>query len=125
MVSNEKLTSFLLILTAICLTVTGELFLKSGMNRVGVVGLDRLLSTVGRVIGTPQVWVGFAFIAAGACFWLAAISRAQLSWAYPILSLGYVLVLLFSRIALSEPVGWVRWVGTAVIMTGVYLVFRS
>lgn len=125
MVSNEKLISFLLIITAICLTVSGELFLKSGMNRVGVVGLDRLLSTVTRILRTPHVWVGFAFVAAGACFWLAAISRANLSWAYPILSLGYILILLFSRIVLVEPVGWIRWLGTAIIMTGVYLVFRS
>jgi drug/metabolite transporter (DMT)-like permease len=125
MVSNEKLTSFLLILTAICLTVSGELFLKNGMNRGGIVGLDRLLSTAGRILGTPQIWAGFAFVAAGACFWLAAISRSNLSWAYPILSLGYILVLLFSRIVLAEPVGWIRWVGTAIIMTGVYLVFRS
>ena len=125
MVSNEKLISFLLILAAICLTVTGELFLKSGMNRVGVVGLDRLLATVDRMLRTPQLWAGLAFVAVGACFWLAAISRAHLSWAYPILSLGYILVLLFSRIVLAEPVGWIRWVGTAIIMTGVYLVFRS
>ncbi len=125
MVSNQKLVSFLLILTAICLTVSGELFLKSGMNRVGIVTLDRLLAVAGRLVRTPQVWAGFALVAAGACFWLAAISRAQLSWAYPILSLGYILILFFSRVVLSEPVGWVRWVGTAVIMAGVYLVFRS
>jgi multidrug transporter EmrE-like cation transporter len=125
MVSNEKLNSFLLVLTAICLTVSGELFLKSGMNRVGPVLFDRLGETIGRIARTPRVWGGFGFIGAGACFWLAAISRAPLSWAYPILSLGYVMILLFSRIALGEPVSWVRWLGTAVIVGGVYLVFRS
>ncbi len=125
MVPQQRLIAFLLVACAVCLTVTGELFLKSGMNRVGPVGLANLGATVARVAGTPHVWAGFSFIGAGALLWLTAISRAPLSWAYPILSMGYVLILLFSRIVLNEPVSWVRWIGTAVIITGVYLVFRS
>lgn len=125
MVPHERLTSFLLVLGAICFTVTGELFLKSGMNRVGPVSLGDLVSAATRVAHTSQIWAGFAFIGAGALLWLSALSRAQPSWAYPLLSLGYVLVLIFSRVILSEPVSWSRWLGTLVIITGVYLVFRS
>ena len=125
MVPQERLTSFLLVCCAICLTVTGELFLKSGMNRVGPVMIHDLVASAARVVQTSQIWVGFGFIGAGALLWLSALSRAQLSWVYPILSLGYVLVLIFSRIILSEPVSWSRWLGTAVIIAGVYLVFRS
>ena len=125
MVPQERLTSFLLVCGAICLTVTGELFLKSGMNRVGPITIHDLVASAARVVQTSQIWTGFGFIGAGALLWLSALSRAQLSWAYPILSLGYVLVLIFSRILLSEPVSWSRWLGTAVIIAGVYLVFRS
>ncbi len=125
MVPGERLTPFLLVACAVCLTVTGELFLKSGMNRVGVVSFDRLAATFMRVAGTPQIWIGFLFAAGGAALWLAALSRAPLSWAYPILSLGYVLVLVFSRIVLGETVPAARWIGTLVIIGGVWLVFRS
>lgn len=125
MVPTERLTPFLLVAVAICLTVTGELFLKSGMNRVGVVSADRLAASIVRAAGTPQIWVGFFFVFAGAMLWLTALSRAPLSWAYPILSLGYVLVLLFSKLALGESVPMMRWVGTLIIIGGVWLVFRS
>ena len=125
MVPQEKLTAFLLVAGAVCLTVTGELFLKSGMNRIGPVVLAALSSTAARVVQVPQVWIGFGFIGCGALLWLAAISRVDLSWAYPILSLGYLLVLVFSRIILGEPVSPIRWIGTAVIVLGVYLLFRS
>lgn len=125
MVPSERLTPFLLVACAVCLTVTGELFLKSGMNRVGIVAIDRLAASVLRAAATPQIWVGFSFVFAGAMLWLTALSRAPLSWAYPILSLGYVIVLLFSKIVLGESVPLMRWAGTLIIIGGVWLVFRS
>ena len=125
MVPFQKLNAFLLVVCAVCLSVTGELFLKSGMNRVGPVGFKAILSALVRIAGTPQIWVGFLFLSGGAALWLAALSRAPLSWAYPILSLGYILILLFSGVFLGEPVSPLRWIGTAIIICGVWLVFRS
>jgi len=125
MAPHERLSAFGLILCAIAMTVTGELFLKSGMNRVGPVSLLQLLPGLARAASIPQVWIGCGCIGSGAVLWLVAISRVPLSWAYPILSLGYILVLLFSRVILEEPVPAIRWLGTVLILLGVFLVFRS
>lgn len=125
MVPQERLGALTLVLCAVCLTVTGELFLKSGINRVGLITFSTLVESIGRMARTPQIWTGFGFIGCGAGFWLVALSRAPLSWAYPILSLGYVLVLVFSRLALGETVSPLRWAGTLIILLGVALVFRS
>ena len=125
MATHDRLTAFLLVAAAICLTVTGELFLKSGMNRVGAVNMHDLLATIRRAVALPQIWVGFGFVFGGAMIWLSAISRAPLSWAYPILSLGYVLILVLSRLFLGETVPLTRWLGTLIIVAGVWLVFRS
>ena len=125
MVPQERLIALGLVLAAVCLTVTGELFLKSGMNRVGPIALGSLLFSAQKIVRTPEVWAGFSFIGGGALFWLAAISRAPLSWAYPILSIGYLLVLFFSRLVLAEPVSPARWIGTLIIILGVFLVYRS
>jgi len=105
--------------------VTGETFLKTGMNRVGTVGMSGLLQSVGRVIGTPQIWFGFFFVFAGALLWLVVLSRVALSWAYPMLSLGYILVLVLSKFVLGEHVSPIRWFGTLIIIAGVWLVYRS
>lgn len=116
---------FFIVITAICFSVSGELLLKSGMNSVGVLGFSNFWPTLGKVIGNPRILGGFGLVGIGAVFWLAAISRAPLSWAYPMLSIGYLLILLFSAIALKEPVAPLRWVGALVICLGIVLVFRS
>lgn len=121
--ATARALGFLLI--AICLSVTGELLLKHGMNRIGVLHLPNLLATVPRLLRNPFVVGGFLSIGVGAVFWLAAISRVDLSYAYPMLSIGYVLVLLFSALVLKENVTWIRWIGALIICLGVYLISRT
>lgn len=116
---------FLLIVVAVCFSVTGELLLKSGMNQIGVLSFANLIPTLGRILVHPRLLGGFACFALGAGFWLAAISRVPLSWAYPMLAMGYVLILLFSAILLREPVSLLRWSGVLLICVGMILVFRS
>ncbi len=123
------LKPFLLILVAIFMSVTAELLLKSGMdvirNEIGVLGLSNLVPGLKRIITSPRILGGFGFFGIGALFWLAALSRVSLSWAYPMLSIGYILVLLFSAIVLREQVSMLRWAGVLVICLGIALVGRS
>lgn len=125
MSSPPTLRAIGLLMIAICLTVTGELLLKNGMNRLGALHLSSLLPMIPRMVRSPFIMGGFAFIAGGAVFWLAVISRVDLSFAYPMLSIGYILVLLFSTVFLKEHVNTVRWIGALVIILGVYLITRS
>lgn len=118
-------TAFLLVLTAVCFSVTGELLLKEGMNRVGILTLSTLGPALGRMLRTWPLYAGLGSVAIGAAFWLAALSRVDLSWAYPLLAIGYVLILLFSTLILREPVSVIRWIGAALIVVGVILVSRS
>ncbi|MBM3318326.1 MAG: EamA family transporter [Candidatus Eisenbacteria bacterium] len=118
-------TPLALVLVAVCFSVTGELFLKEGMARVGVVTLPALGQAAARMVRTWQLFAGLGSIGVGAAFWLAALSRVDLSWAYPLLAIGYVLILLFSALILREQVSAVRWLGAALIIIGVILVSRS
>lgn len=118
-------SAFLLVVIAILFSVSGELLLKAGMNDLGVLTFQNLGAMLRRMIQHPKIIGGFAGFGTGAIFWLAAISRVNLSWAYPMLSLGYVLVLLFSSLILKEHVGMARWMGAVVIVLGVYLISRS
>lgn len=119
------LKPFLLVVIAICFSVSGELLLKSGMNQIGIVTLAGLWTTLGKIVTHPRILAGFGLFGIGAVFWLAALSRVNLSWAYPMLSLGYILVLLFSMLVLKETIAPLRWAGVALICAGVVLVFRS
>jgi len=114
---------FLTLLLAICLTVVGELLLKAGMNHVGLFSFrwEVLL----RTFTNWQVLAGFAFIFAGSIFWLVVISRIELSVAYPMLGLSYVMTVIASWLFLNERLTWQKVVGSLVICLGVALVSRT
>ena len=57
--------------------------------------------------------------------WIVALSRVEVSIAYPMLSLGYVANALLAMWLFGEAVSLQRWVGIAVILVGVALVARS
>ena len=116
-----------LLFVAILLTVTGELMLKHGMNQHGVleVELGTVLTTFFRVFSNPFIFFGFVFIFSGSLFWLAVISRVPLSFAYPMLSSSYVLVVFASWLFLGERLTVERIAGVFIIIVGVSLVFRS
>lgn len=124
---RKRLLPYILIFIAVVLTVTGELFLKHGMNQHGVLDLapSTLLPTLWTVFTNRFVLIGFCFIFSASVFWLSAISRIHLSVAYPMLSTGYIIVVLASAVLFGEPLTWVRLLGVAVIMGGITLVFQG
>ena len=121
------LRPFLLLVVAILFSVSGELLLKDGMNKVGTLSFrpSLFLPTLWRAFTTPQIIIGFILAFAASIFWLAVISRVQLSYAYPMLSLSYVVVLFASWLLLGESFSFTRLVGVFIICSGVFVVFRS
>ncbi|MDH7485144.1 MAG: EamA family transporter [Anaerolineae bacterium] len=117
----------LLLAITVLLNVLGQLAMKKGMTVVGVVTFqsDRFLATMGRALSNGYVLAGIAAYGLSALLWLVLLSRLALSYVYPAISLGYVLVVLLSWAVLKEDVPLLRWLGVLVICAGVYLVGRS
>ncbi len=120
-------TALVFLLVGITLSVIGELLLKHGMNRFGVLDLSpaTLVPTLFRVFTQPLILLGFIFVFGASIFWLAVLSRVDLSFAYPLLALGYVVTALLSRLLFDEAISPARWAGIAVICLGVVLVSRT
>ncbi len=120
-------TALVFLLVGITLSVIGELLLKHGMNRFGVLDLSpaTLVPTLFRVFTQPLILLGFIFVFGASIFWLAVLSRVDLSFAYPLLALGYVVTALLSRFLFDEAISPTRWAGIAVICLGVVLVSRT
>ncbi|MBO9315110.1 MAG: EamA family transporter [Chloroflexus sp.] len=113
-----------LLLTASALTVTGEVLLKIGINHVTThVGAFTLDPKVLWATFTDwRVILGFALVFGGAIFWLGVISRVDLSFAYPLLALNYVIILIPSRILLNESISLMRLIGALIIVIGVIVI---
>lgn len=100
-------------LASIGLGVTGQLLFK--------VGAQMPVHTPGDLISNlvrPQTIVAFAMYAASIPLWLTVISRAPLSYAYPLLGLNYALVVSAAAWILGEPVPLRRWLGVLFVITG-------
>jgi drug/metabolite transporter (DMT)-like permease len=116
-----------LILFSVMLAAVAQLTLKHGMNQVTASsGALRFTSESLRdVVTTPSVWAGLILFGLSAIVWLAVLSRTTLSFAYPFVSLTYVLILLADRFVLDQEVPAFRYAGVVFIVIGIILVAQT
>ena len=119
--------NLILILVSVFLGVMGQLAMKNGMMGVKLHATTPLVLLGGlfRAIGNPFVIGGIGLYGVSALVWLMVLSRVELSFAYPLVSMGYIAVVILSRFLFGEHVTAVRVAGTVVICLGVYLITRS
>jgi len=118
---------YLYILATIALTVYGQLALKWRVNRLGEAGnggLDKI-AFLFKALMDPFVLSGLAAAFAASLFWMLAMTKFQLSYAYPFMSLSYVAVLFLSAVLFHEAVTWPKLAGLALVVVGLALSSQS
>lgn len=115
--------SYLYILCTIVLTVFGQIVIKWQVSKAGALpeeAAEKIWFLL-RILVTP--WVISAFIAAllASLTWMAAMTKLQLSHAYPFMSLAFILVMLFSSLLLNEPITTPKIVGVTLVMLGLII----
>jgi multidrug transporter EmrE-like cation transporter len=117
-----------LILSSVGLNAAAQLLMKVAtrpLAQVADFGLESLRFSLLSLSTSVQFWAGMLCYATSIVVWLAALSKAPVSTAYPMLSLGYIVVAAFSVIWLGEIVSPAKIVGIGLICAGVVLVSRS
>ena len=116
-----------LILLGVLLNATAQLCLKQGMRQVGHFAFTlENLAPIGFKVGlNPFVFAGLVCYVVSVVVWLLALSRVDVSYAYPLLSVGYIVTAFAGQYFFSEALGPMRWAGIIVICVGVYLITRS
>ena len=117
--------NYLLLVISVLLAVSGQLLMKKGMMLFGTFPASQLLLNVIPMFMNPFVFFGFACFGLSSLFWLVVLSRLELSFVYPMVSVAYVIVALASMVLFKENVPLIRWLGIAVIVFGVFLISRS
>jgi len=117
--------NYLILFISVLLSVIGQLLMKQGMNQFGSFPITQIASKTIPMILNPWVFTGFVSFGLSSIFWLAVLSRLNLSVAYPMVSLAYVVIAIASVIIFKENVTLVRWIGILVIVFGVFLISRS
>ncbi|NQY42872.1 MAG: EamA family transporter [Legionellales bacterium] len=118
---------YLYIFGTIVFTVYGQLIIKSRMSYFGSLPTffaDKLAFLL-KALFDPWIISGFISAFAASLFWMAAMTKFDLSYAYPFMSLSFVLVLLFSILFLNEPANIYKILGTAIILFGIIVISRA
>jgi multidrug transporter EmrE-like cation transporter len=117
-----------LILTGVGLNAAAQLLLKVAtkpLSHFSVFNADILGSSISVLFRSVPFWTGMICYGASLCVWVAALAKAPVSTAYPMLSLGYVVVAAVSVAWLGESLTPAKVFGIVLICTGVFLVSRN
>ena len=115
------MTGYLYIALTILFTVFGQLVIKWRVNEAGALPLEfgtKLLFLFNLLLN-PWVLSGFFAAFLASLFWMAAMTKFDLSHAYPFMSLAFVLVLILSVVLFNESLNWQKIAGIALIAGGI------
>jgi len=118
---------YIFIAGTILFTVYGQLIMKWRIEKYGTLPadfVDKFLFLI-KLLLDPFILSGFlsAFIAS--IFWMAAMTKFDISYAYPFMSLSFILVFALSVIVFHEPFTMHKLVGLSFIAVGIYITSRS
>jgi multidrug transporter EmrE-like cation transporter len=121
------LPTFLLVLTGVLLNACAQLLLKAGVNPLGAISVSAatLLPTALRVVGQWQIVAGLALYVVSVGVWIVGLSRVEVSVAYPMLSLGYVVNAIAAWWLFGDALGPMRVAGLVLILAGVFVISRT
>jgi multidrug transporter EmrE-like cation transporter len=119
--------SFALILAGVLLNALAQLLLKAGTNAVGHFAFERgnILPVGWQLATEPHIFSGLCCYVISVIVWIMALSRVEVSIAYPMLSIGYVVNALAAWYLFGEALTPLRLLGIGIIILGVFVVARS
>lgn len=116
------------ILICVVIAAVGQLLLKKGLTQMGTLSWslsrDGFLQW-GNVFLNPYVFSGLGLYFMSLVLWLWALSRVDVSVAYPMMSLGYIVTCAAGILIFNEPFSWSKILGVLIIILGVYLVSNN
>lgn len=115
--------AYLMVFVTIALTAYGQLALKWQVTRAGPVPAlwSERIAYLGSLLLNPWVLSAFAAAFLASLTWMIAISRLEISSAYPVTALTFVIVVLSGGLLFSEHIGLYKMVGLALIVAGIFI----
>jgi len=116
-----------LILAGVLLNAFAQVLLKKGMLSIGYFefNFQTIFPIIKKVTINSYILSGLASYVISVAIWLLVLARVEVSYAYPFLSVGYVVVTLIGYFIFQENLSWMRVIGITVIIVGVLLLSRS
>lgn len=114
------------IFLCIASTVIGQLLVKYGMTQIGRApsNSNEMPLFLIKALFNPAVFMSLVCALFAALCWMAAMTKCDLSFGYPFMSLAIVLVLALSPVCFGEHVSGKQWVGAGIVCLGLWVATR-
>jgi multidrug transporter EmrE-like cation transporter len=121
--------SLTLIISSVLLSAAGQVFFKIGVGAARVQDAMRGSSWNGETLlayaTSVPILAGLILYMVATVLWLQALSRIELSQAYPFFGLGFILTAVLGVLIFNDSFSLLRFCGTSLVIAGVYLVAIS
>ena len=121
------IATFFIVLLGVLLNAAAQLLLKAGTNRLGTLfpTESEISFEIMRISFQPFIFGGLSCYVLSVSLWILALSKAPVSVAYPMLSIGYVVNAIAAYYLFGESLTMQKMFGISVIIIGVYFVSKS
>ena len=115
---------YIFIILTILTTAYGQLIMKYEINKIGQIPTDSInsmLSYFVKSVSNIGIISGMLALVISTFTWMAAISKFDLSTAYPIMSINFILIPFLSVFLLNESFNFFKLAGVIVIIIGIII----
>lgn len=114
---------YLYIFGTVLLTVYGQIMLKWRVSNYGPFPYDNIgkVNFLLKLLLDPFIISSFLAAFLAALFWMVALTKFELSHAYPFVGITFVLVLILSRILFNETITHLKVIGVLLIILGIFV----
>jgi multidrug transporter EmrE-like cation transporter len=123
MISGTR--AILLIILSVALSTGGQTALKFGLDRLTPQQKETVPGFIASVAVNPLVILGLALFVGSVLVWMRVLADNELSWAYPLLGLSYIMVALSGWLVFGDKMSVMRVSGIAAVVIGAILIGRS
>jgi len=114
-----------MVLICVVMGSFGQIYMKRGLKQNPLDLKDILSVKIFSTVFEPNVFIGLMLYILASVIWLTVLSKADVSYIYPMISLGYILTAFLAKFYFNENISVVRWFGILLILGGVFLIAKS
>jgi undecaprenyl phosphate-alpha-L-ara4N flippase subunit ArnF len=119
---------YLYIFATLFFTIYGQLILKWRLGKLSFSfpegGIIEKFVSLLKLIFDPFIFSGFVSAFIASLFWMAAMTKFQITEAYPFMSLAPAIVFILGVWLLNETFTWGKVLGLVLIMIGIVVTVR-
>lgn len=123
-----RLKTFFFIVIIVIFAPLGNVLLSKGMKPISLPanwGTASILHVLGQILSAPYIWLGILSLLVFFVAHMLVLNWADYTYVQPASSMSYLSLVVFSYALLGEKVSALRFVGIAIICTGVIIVGRT